>query len=350
LAGRRSWGIKSTKDEVEQLVADVLGDAEASGGVLHVGDAVLHIVLLEDLRQGLPGYGAARAAHDVADDQDVHARGFTPFLSRNEHGRGGSLVRGRAAGQMLESGSPWSGAVVDINERLLGLVAATSWDGGEALLKSLARILREMGPYEAGEVVLVNPEGLRRWPLAGRSEPFAGETLLRHTASRDSPMRADDLSDLHRYPETRRRMSELGFRSPLGVPLSSAGGPQGALVLSGRHGWAFAGVASRDLLPIAGMTGLCLERALALTTLRSELERLDAKRDEDSPTNDTILHAEIQRLRAELATTSSECEALRAEMEQLRAAAKPKPVRRRKRKPKPAVEPASPGTVRGEGS
>jgi len=239
--------------------------------------------------------------------------------------------------------------VVDINERLLGLVAAISSDGGEALLKSLARILREMGPYEAGEVVLLNPEGIRRWPLVGRREPFAGEALLRHTASRDSPLRADDLPDLHRYPETRRRMSELGFRSLLGVPLSFAGGPEGALVISGRHGWAFAGVASRDLLPIAGMTGLCLERALALTTFRSELERLDAKRDGDSPTDDAVLQAEIQRLRAELATTSSECEALKAEMEQLRAAAQPKPARRRKRKPNPAPKPASPGPAQGEG-
>ena len=179
--------------------------------------------------------------------------------------------------------------------------------------------------------------------------PDTGEALLRHTASRDSPLRADDLPDLHRYPETRRRMSELGFRSLLGVPLSFAGGPEGALVISGRHGWAFAGVASRDLLPIAGMTGLCLERALALTTFRSELERLGAKQDGDSPTDDAVLQAEIQRLRAELATTSSECEALRAEMEQLRAAAQPKPARRRKRKPNPAPKPASPGPAQGEG-
>ena len=239
--------------------------------------------------------------------------------------------------------------MVDINERLLGLVAATSWDGGEALLKSLARILREMGPYEAGEVVLLNPEGLRRWPLMGRGEAFAGEALLRHTASRDSPLRADDLPDLTPFPETRRRMSELGFRSLLGVPLSFGGGPPGALVLAGRYGWAFAGVASRDLLPIAGMTGLCLVRALALTTFRSEFEGREARRGEEPARTDTALRAEVQRLRAELATTSSECEALRAEMEQLRAAPKPKPVRRRKRKPKPAPEPVSPGPAQGEG-
>ncbi len=254
----------------------------------------------------------------------------------------------RAAGQMLESDPTWSGAVVDINERLLGLVAATSSDGAEALLKCLARILREIGPYEAGEVVLLNPEGPRRWPLSRRSEPFAGEALLRHTASRDSPMRADELSDLDRFPETQQRMSELGFRSLLGVPLSSAGGLHGALVLSGRYAWAFAGVASRDLLPIAGMTGLCLERALTLTTFRSESQGPGARREADSPPEDTIPHAEIQRLRAELATTSSECEALRAEVESLRAAAKPKPARRRKRKAKPAHEQDSPGTAQGE--
>ena len=57
---------------VEDLVADLLGDAEAAGRVLDVGDAVVDVVLLEDGGQGLLEDGAPGVAHDVPDQQDVH--------------------------------------------------------------------------------------------------------------------------------------------------------------------------------------------------------------------------------------------------------------------------------------
>ena len=57
---------------VEELVADLLGHPEAAGGVLDVGDAVVDVVLREDLGQGLLQDVAAGAAHHVADHQNVH--------------------------------------------------------------------------------------------------------------------------------------------------------------------------------------------------------------------------------------------------------------------------------------
>ena len=48
--------------------------------------------------------------------------------------------------------------------------------------------------------------------------------------------------------------------------------PAGAVVLTRRFGWAFAGVAERPMAAAVAMAGLCLERALALTAMRKELE------------------------------------------------------------------------------
>ena len=65
-------GGQAVDPRVEDLVADLLGDAEAAGGVLDVGDAVVDVVLLEDDGQGLLQDGAAGVAHHVPDQQDVH--------------------------------------------------------------------------------------------------------------------------------------------------------------------------------------------------------------------------------------------------------------------------------------
>jgi hypothetical protein len=69
-------------------------------------------------------------------------------------------------------------------------------------------------------------------------------------------------------------MKSCGLRCLLALPLASAGGPDGAVVLARNFGWAFAGAPLGFLLPVAGMAGLCLERALALTALRQEIDRL----------------------------------------------------------------------------
>ena len=58
----------------QELVADLAGDAEAAGGVLDVGDAVVDVVQREERRQRLLHDGAPGAAHHVADDEDVQSR------------------------------------------------------------------------------------------------------------------------------------------------------------------------------------------------------------------------------------------------------------------------------------
>ena len=65
-------GGQAVDPRVQHLVADLLRDPEAAGRVLHVRDAVVDVVLLEDEGQGPLQDRAARVAHHVADDQDVH--------------------------------------------------------------------------------------------------------------------------------------------------------------------------------------------------------------------------------------------------------------------------------------
>ena len=64
----------------------------------------------------------------------------------------------------------------------------------------------------------------------------------------------------------------------MALPMGGAGGPDGAVVLARDFGWAFAGAPLGFLAPVAGLTGLCLERALALTALRKEVDRIRGKK------------------------------------------------------------------------
>jgi hypothetical protein len=54
--------------EVEELVGDLRGEAEAAGGVLRVDDGELDVVGLADVADVLADDAAARAAEDVADE------------------------------------------------------------------------------------------------------------------------------------------------------------------------------------------------------------------------------------------------------------------------------------------
>jgi hypothetical protein len=60
--------------EVEELVGDLRGEAEAAGGVLRVDDGELDVVGLADVADVLADDAAARAAEDVADEEDVQCR------------------------------------------------------------------------------------------------------------------------------------------------------------------------------------------------------------------------------------------------------------------------------------
>lgn len=162
----------------------------------------------------------------------------------------------------------------DLAETLLALVASTSWDGGDELARTLRRILEKCAPFDAGEIGLCDGKDIMRWSLTDEDDEVAASDLLLHVSAQKAPLRFDDVPEVGAFPRTQSRMRSRGLRCMLALPLSSAGGPDGAVVLARTFGWAFAGAPLRFLSPVVGMTGLCLERALALTALRREIDRL----------------------------------------------------------------------------
>jgi len=167
---------------------------------------------------------------------------------------------------------------LDLTRALLALAAATTWDGGDAVVSTLRDVLRDAVAFDDGEVALTVPTGYRRWTLTEDEESLVAEDFLAALGERDTPLRVDTLEEADRFPRTVARLRERGLASLLALPLGAAGGPEGAVVLARRFGWGFAGVAEKPLAAVAAMAGLCLERALALTVMRRELESLHARR------------------------------------------------------------------------
>ena len=203
-------------------------------------------------------------------------------------------------------------------DKLLALAAATSWDGGEAVVEALRQLLEEIAPHDAGELVLLRANGVKRISLTREPAPVVDESLAKHLADVEAPFRVDDLQELDGFQGTREQMAALGLRSLIGVSLSGAGAPQGALVLARRFGWAFVAVPAEDLLTLAGMVGLCLERAIALTQLRKELESQFRKSGETEAALAAARH-EIRAVQEQTTTlrgsAETRLESLRAEAE-----------------------------------
>ena len=162
----------------------------------------------------------------------------------------------------------------DLADTLLALVASTSWDGGTELLRTLGATLEKWAPFDTGEVALYDGKEIKRWSLAEPEDWLAASDLVLHVSLEKAPLRVDDLHELDPFPRTQGRMRSCGLRCLLALPLASAGGPNGAVVLARSFGWAFAGAPMGFLSPVVGMAGLCLERSLALTALRREVDRL----------------------------------------------------------------------------
>jgi hypothetical protein len=157
-------------------------------------------------------------------------------------------------------------------ETLLALAAATTWDGGDGVVSALKGALTTLAPFDAGELALSMPTGYRRWTFTEEESPLAGDDLLATVCRRDTPLRIDAPDGAEPFPETAGRLRRRGYMSLLALPLHAAGGPDGGVVLARRYGWAFAGTSMRTVSVCVAMAGLCLERALALTALRRELE------------------------------------------------------------------------------
>jgi predicted nucleic acid-binding Zn-ribbon protein len=207
---------------------------------------------------------------------------------------------------------------MNLADKLLELAAATSWDGGEEVLKAFCQSLEEVAPHDAGELVLLRAREIKRLSLTRETPPIVDEALANHLAGLEEPFRVDDLHELDGFEGTREQMEALGLRSLIGVSLSGAGAPQGALVLARRFGWAFVAVPAQDLLTLAGMVGLCLERAIALTQLRKELESQFRKSGETEAALAAARH-EIRAIQEQTATlkgsAETRLESLRAEAE-----------------------------------
>lgn len=154
---------------------------------------------------------------------------------------------------------------MDLEKRLIGLVAATRGDGGKALRGALREDLLALAPFDRAEVAFLREGRVDRWRLDDGSGPVSGDDLARHLAAHPVPVRFDDLHDAEPFPGTQETLEGQGLRSLLALPLSTAGGLEGALVVARDYGWAFAGASLRTLVPLAEMAGLCVDRALQLT-------------------------------------------------------------------------------------
>jgi hypothetical protein len=226
-------------------------------------------------------------------------------------------LRSAAVGRTLES------TVLDLTEALLRLVAATSWDGGAGLVHTLSEVIREATPFDAGEVAVAQPIEFRRWSLTDDEDDVVESDLLMHVGVCARPVRVDDLPEVVDFPRTHALMRARGLQSLLLFPLASPGGPEGAIVLARTFGWAFAGAPLGHLWPIARMSGLCLERALALTALRRKLDFL-GEGERDTRYAEERARRQLEAVRQELERTQADLAAARADLVtaqgQLRAA------------------------------
>ncbi len=173
---------------------------------------------------------------------------------------------------------------MDLSETLLLLVGAVAPDGGRGVAQSLRAILEEAVPFDAAEAVLRRPGGWAHSRLDDGDAAVAGDDLLSRLATLRAPLRIDELPEAASFPETERRMSVLGLHSLLAIPFAAGApsggadsGPEGAIVLARRFGWAFAGASLHYLWPVAGIAGRAFELAIALTALTERTERLEAE-------------------------------------------------------------------------
>ena len=203
--------------------------------------------------------------------------------------------------------------MLDLTEALLRLVSATYWDGGAGLAHAIADVVREATPFDAGEVAVAQPVEFRRWSLTEDENEVVESDLLLHVGVCARPVRVDDLPEVVDFPRTHKLMRERGLQSLLLFPLASPGGPEGAIVLARTFGWAFAGAPLGYLWPIARMSGLCLERALALTALRRKLDFV-GEGERDMRQSEERARRQLEGVREDLERTQAELVAARAEL------------------------------------
>ena len=167
-------------------------------------------------------------------------------------------------------------------EVLLRIAAAVAADGGTGVRKALETALREAAPFDAGEVVFVRAHGEHvHLPLGGGERPLLGADLVTHVLAHSAPYRVDDWPDALPFAETHEILRARDLRSTLVLPFRfEATGTQalaGVLGVARAHGWAYVGASLPLLVPLAGMAGLAVDRALTLSALAQQAKALDEK-------------------------------------------------------------------------
>ncbi|MFI5008554.1 MAG: hypothetical protein ACHQKZ_14000, partial [Solirubrobacterales bacterium] len=217
--------------------------------------------------------------------------------------------------------------VRDLSETLLLLVSAVGPDGGRGVGQALRAILEEAVPFDAAEAVLRRPGGWAHSRLDEGEGGVAGDDLLSRLTTLRAPLRIDDLLEAASFPETERRMGALGLRSLLAIPFAAGApsggaefnGPEGAIVVARRFGWAFAGASLHFLWPVAGLAGRAFELAIALTALTEKAERLEAELARLAATPETH-EAERAELRQQVENARHETREAQAAVEDLKVA------------------------------
>ena len=68
---------------LDQFAIDRLGDAEAAGGVLAIGDDQIELPIADKLRQALGDDGSPAPPDNIADEKNAHAQPFIAIASRS---------------------------------------------------------------------------------------------------------------------------------------------------------------------------------------------------------------------------------------------------------------------------
>jgi hypothetical protein len=165
-------------------------------------------------------------------------------------------------------------------EVLLRIAAAVAPDGGTGVRKALEAVLREAAPFDAGEIVFVRAHGEHiHLPLRGDERPLLGADLVAHVLAHGAPYRVDDWPDALPFAQTYDELRARDLRSALVLPFRfEAAGTEallGVLGVARAHGWAFVGASLPLLVPLSGMAGLAVDRALALSALAEQAEVLE---------------------------------------------------------------------------
>jgi len=182
-------------------------------------------------------------------------------------------------------------------EVLLRIAAAVAADGGTGVRKALETALREAAPFDAGEIVFVRAhEEHVHLTLGGGEGALLGADLVAHVLAHGAPYRVDDWPDALPFAEAHEILRARDLRSTLVLPFRfEATGTQdlaGVLGVARAHGWAYVGASLPLLVPLAGMAGLAVDRALTLSALAEGAEAREVRARE--------LEARVRTLEGEL--------------------------------------------------